>query len=54
LSRYNGGDNIQKFLLFTEDNNEREKSLVEKHQSELRGKFITVPDDEENKKKGRQ
>jgi hypothetical protein len=32
LSRYNGGDNVQKFLLFIEDNTEREKLLVEKHQ----------------------
>jgi hypothetical protein len=32
LNRHNGGDNIKKFLLFIENNNEREKSLVGKKQ----------------------
>jgi hypothetical protein len=55
LSGFSRSVNIQKLLLFIEDNNEREMYLVGKtSESEWRGKLITVPDNIKRKSKGRQ
>jgi hypothetical protein len=51
LNRHNGGDIIQKFLLFIEDNNEREVFGGKPTESEWIGKFIIVPHDKESREK---